>query len=92
VQLVPIATNVVSSNPVHGDVYSMQYYVNGFMLQIINTTVYRVKRKTGGDLTSPDLVFDHVQGSDRGNYSCHVVNAVGNTTGGVIHLKIDTCK
>ena len=46
----------------------------------------------GGDLTSPDLVFDHVQGSDRGNYSCHVVNAVGNTTGGVIHLKIDTCK
>jgi hypothetical protein len=26
VQSVPIATNVVGSNPVHGDVYSIQHY------------------------------------------------------------------
>jgi len=26
-QSVPITTNVVSSNPVHGKVYSIQYYV-----------------------------------------------------------------
>ena len=31
VQLVPIATKVVSSNPVHGEVYSMQYYVIKFV-------------------------------------------------------------
>jgi hypothetical protein len=27
VQSVPITTNVVSSNPVHGEVYSIQHYV-----------------------------------------------------------------
>ena len=27
VQSVPITTKVMSSNPVHGDVYSIQYYV-----------------------------------------------------------------
>jgi len=27
VQLVPITTKVVSSNPAHGDVYSVQHYV-----------------------------------------------------------------
>jgi len=27
VQSVPITTKVVSSNPAHGEVYSMQYYV-----------------------------------------------------------------
>jgi hypothetical protein len=28
VQSVPITTKVVSSNPVHGDVYSIQHYKN----------------------------------------------------------------
>jgi len=28
---VPITTNVVSSNPAHGDVYSMQHYVMKFV-------------------------------------------------------------
>ena len=31
VQSVPIATNVVGSNPVHGDVYSIQHYVIKFV-------------------------------------------------------------
>ena len=31
VQSVPITTKVVSLNPVHGDVYSMQYYVKKFV-------------------------------------------------------------
>jgi hypothetical protein len=30
VQSVPITTQVVSSNPVHGEVYSIQYYVKMF--------------------------------------------------------------
>jgi hypothetical protein len=30
-QAVPIATEVVSSNPVHGDVYSVQHYVIKFV-------------------------------------------------------------
>jgi hypothetical protein len=31
VQSVPITTNVVSSNPVHGEVYSIQHYVIKFV-------------------------------------------------------------
>jgi hypothetical protein len=31
VSSVPIITNVVSSNPVHGEVYSIQYYVIKFV-------------------------------------------------------------
>ena len=31
VQLVPITTNVVSSNPAHGEVYSIQHYVMKFV-------------------------------------------------------------
>jgi hypothetical protein len=31
VQSVPIATNVVGSNPVHGDVYSIQHYAIKFL-------------------------------------------------------------
>ena len=31
VQSVPITTNVVSSNPVHGEVYSIKYYVIKFV-------------------------------------------------------------
>jgi hypothetical protein len=31
VQLVPITTNVVSSNPLHGEVYSIQHYVIKFV-------------------------------------------------------------
>jgi hypothetical protein len=30
-QSVPISTNVVSSNPAHGDVYSIQHYVIKFI-------------------------------------------------------------
>ena len=31
VQSVPITTTVVSSNPVHGEVYSIQHYVKKFV-------------------------------------------------------------
>jgi hypothetical protein len=31
VQSVPITTNVVSSNPAHGEVYSIQHYVIKFV-------------------------------------------------------------
>ena len=31
VQSIPIATEIVSSNPVHGDVYSTQHYVIKFV-------------------------------------------------------------
>jgi hypothetical protein len=31
VQSVPITTKIVSSNPVHGEVYSMQHYVIKFV-------------------------------------------------------------
>jgi hypothetical protein len=30
----PITTNVLSSNPVHGDVYSMQHYVIKFISEL----------------------------------------------------------
>ena len=30
-ELVPITTEVVSSNPTHGEVYSIQYYVKKFV-------------------------------------------------------------
>jgi hypothetical protein len=48
-QLVPITTNVVSSNPVDGDVYSKQYFVikfvsdlwqvGGFLRMLLNTII-----------------------------------------------------
>ena len=44
VQSVPITTNVVSSNPVHGDVYSMQHYVIKFVSDL---------RQVGGFLRFP---------------------------------------
>ena len=31
---VPIATNVVSSNPAHGEVYSIQHYVKRFVIDL----------------------------------------------------------
>ena len=31
---VPISTNVVSSNPAHGEVYSMQHYVKRFVIDM----------------------------------------------------------
>jgi hypothetical protein len=34
VQLMPITTNVVSSNPVHGKVYLIQYYVMKFVIDL----------------------------------------------------------
>ncbi len=33
-QLVPITTNVVSSNPAHGEVYSIQHYVIKFVSEL----------------------------------------------------------
>jgi len=33
-QLVPITTNVGSSNPVHGEVYSVQHYVIKFVSEL----------------------------------------------------------
>ena len=43
VQSVPIITKVVSSNPVQGEVYSMQYYMIKFVseLNTINQTICR---------------------------------------------------
>jgi hypothetical protein len=34
VQSVPITTKVVSSNPAHGEVYSMQHYVIKFVINL----------------------------------------------------------
>jgi hypothetical protein len=34
VQSVPITTNVVSSNPAHGEVYSIQHYVISFVSDV----------------------------------------------------------
>jgi len=34
VQSVPITTKVVSSNPVHGEVYSIQHYVIKFVIEL----------------------------------------------------------
>jgi len=41
-QTVPITTKVVSSNPVHGEVYSMQHYVIKFVsvLQLVVLSGY----------------------------------------------------
>jgi hypothetical protein len=36
-QSVPITTNVVSSNPVHGDVYTIQHYVTKFVSDLRQT-------------------------------------------------------
>ena len=44
VQSVPITTNVVSSNPVHGQVYSIQHYVVKFVSDL---------RQVGGFLRFP---------------------------------------
>jgi hypothetical protein len=38
VQSVPITTNVVSSNPVHGEVYSIQHYVIKFVSDLQQVT------------------------------------------------------
>ena len=43
-QLVPILTKVVSSNPAHGDVYSIQHYVIEFVSDL---------RQVGGFLRFP---------------------------------------
>jgi hypothetical protein len=34
VQTVPITTEVVSSNPIHGEVYSIQHYVIKFVIDL----------------------------------------------------------
>ena len=42
-QLVPITTNVVSSNPAHGEVYPVQHYVIEFvndLRQVCTFSVY----------------------------------------------------
>ena len=40
VQSVPITTEVVSLNPVHGEVYSTQHYVIKFVRHEIQTATY----------------------------------------------------
>jgi hypothetical protein len=39
-QSVPITTNIVSSNPVHGEVYSIQHYVIKFVSDTTNTSTF----------------------------------------------------
>ena len=47
VQLVPITTNVVSSNSAHGEMYSLQYYVIKFVSDL---------RQVGGFLRFPSSI------------------------------------
>ena len=53
-QLVPITTNVVSSNPIHDEVYSIQHYVLKFVSQL---------RQVGGFLRV--LQFPSLNKTDR---------------------------
>ena len=46
-QSVPITTKIVSSNPVHGEVYSIQYYVMKFVSDL---------RQVGGFLRFPPQI------------------------------------
>ena len=39
-QIVPITTEVVSSNPVHGEVYSIQHYVIRFAMSCDRSVVF----------------------------------------------------
>jgi hypothetical protein len=41
-QSVPIATNVVSSNPAHGEVYSMQHYMIMFVSDLQQILWYSI--------------------------------------------------
>jgi hypothetical protein len=54
VQSMPITTNVVSSNPVHGEVYSIQHYVTKFVIDLRHVggymlfqTLYRIFQSRG---------------------------------------------
>jgi hypothetical protein len=49
-QSVPITTNVVSSNPVHGEVYSIQHYVIKFVSDLRHVGVFFQGTKTENDL------------------------------------------
>ena len=52
VQSVPITTKVVSSNPVHGEVYSIQHYVIKFVNDL---------RQVGGFLHFSTLFFPPIK-------------------------------
>jgi hypothetical protein len=41
VQLVPITTKLVSSNPIHGEVYSIQHYVIKFVSDLRQVSGFR---------------------------------------------------
>jgi len=53
VQSVPITTNIVSSNPVHGKVYLIQHYVIKFVsdLQQVGTPVSSTNKTDRHDIT-----------------------------------------
>ena len=53
-QSLPILTKVVSSNPVHGDVYSMQRYVIKFVRSVVffhGTPVSSINETDSHDIT-----------------------------------------
>jgi hypothetical protein len=57
VQSVPITTKVVSSNPVHGKVYSIQHYVIKFVCDLrqvggsLSTQVYSINKTDRHEIT-----------------------------------------
>jgi hypothetical protein len=54
VQSVPITTKIVSSNPIHGEVYSMQHYVIKFvsnLWQVSGTLVSSTNKTDHHDIT-----------------------------------------
>jgi hypothetical protein len=50
-QSVPITTKVVSSKPVHGEVYSMQYYVIKLIVSDLGTPVSSTNKIAGQNIT-----------------------------------------
>jgi hypothetical protein len=59
-QAVPIATEVVSSNPVHGDVYSVQHYVIKFVRLATGRLVFFPTENVVVTCLTRFLVFDPV--------------------------------
>jgi hypothetical protein len=51
VQSVPIATNVVISNPVHGEVYSMKHYVIKIVAICDMSVVFSTNKADRHDIT-----------------------------------------
>ena len=50
-QSVPITTKVVSSKPVHGEVYSMQHYVIKLIVSDLGTPVSSTNKIAGQNIT-----------------------------------------